>query len=439
MIASKGWIWTVENVGAFLHELAYRLWPITRSITGEGLRDSLRILKEHLPELQIHEVASGTQCFDWTVPKEWSIREAWLQAPDGTRIADFSQNNLHLVGYSVSVDKKISLSELQAHLYSLPDQPEAIPYITSYYKERWGFCIPHNLRKKLSEGEYRVYIDSSHVDGSLNYGELFIPGETDKEVFISTYVCHPSMANNELSGPVVAVGIALWLLQLNRRRRSYRIVFVPETIGSITYLSKNLAHLKKHMIAGFNLTCIGDERCYSYLPSRDGNTLADRAVRHALHHIDPQFKVYSWADRGSDERQYCSPGIDLPVASIMRSKYHEYPEYHTSLDDLSLVTPAGLQGGWNAVKSAIEAIEIDFTYQVTVLGEPQLGKRGLYPNVSTKDTKSQVAVMMDLISYCDGKKSLLEIAETLGQPIATLAHYVNLLSQHGLLVCCEDN
>ena len=291
---------------------------------------------------------------------------------------------------------------------------------------------------KLVDGVYHVFIDSYLEDGSLTYGELIIPGETNKEVFLSTYVCHPSMANNELSGPVVTIALAKFIKALKNRRYTYRIIFIPETIGSIVYLSKNLYHLKEHVDAGFNITCIGDERCYSYLPSRHGNTLSDKAALHVLKHTDRNFKSYTWLDRGSDERQYCAPGVDLPIATIMRSKYGEYPEYHTSLDDLCLVTPSGLEGGYKALKKAIEIIEKNTYPRINVLGEPQLGKRGLYPTLSTKKSGVIVRKMMDFISFCDGKHSLLEIAELINTPFHDLLEIMEKLVEKRLMSVTVD-
>jgi aminopeptidase-like protein len=415
-----------------MHALAAELYPICRSITGDGVRSTLEILGRSVP-LAVHEVPSGTRVFDWTVPPEWNIRDAYVLDDQGERVIDFRRSNLHVVGYSTPVDVTLPLGELQDHLHSLKDQPTAVPYVTSYYRERWGFCLPHEQRLALRDGEYRAVVDSSLEPGSLTYGEVLIPGASDAEVFLSTYICHPSMANNELSGPVVATFLARWLASAPRRY-SYRIVFVPETIGALTYLSRNLEALKERVVAGFNLTCLGDERAYSYLPSRAGDTLADRAALKVLHDEHPDFVAYSYLDRGSDERQYCSPGVDLPVASVMRSKYREYPEYHTSLDDLELVTPSGLQGGFDVLRSCIELIERDRVYRATCLGEPQLGRRGLYPSLGTRETHRVVAALLDLLAYADGTRDLIAISDAIRVPVAELYGLVDRLVEEGLLV-----
>jgi aminopeptidase-like protein len=417
-----------------MYALLRSLFPICRSITGDGVRKTLQIIAEELPGLMIHEVPSGTHVFDWIVPREWNIRDAYVLDPNGNKIIDFARSNLHVVGYSIPVELKMSLSELQEHLYSLPDQPDAIPYVTSYYQERWGFCITHRQREMITkEGEYTVMIDSELKDGYLTYAELCIPGERSDETFISTYVCHPSMANNELSGPTVTTFLAKWLLS-KKRKYSYRIVFVPETIGSITYLSRNLEEMQRRVVAGYNVTCVGDERAYSYLPSRQEDSLADRVALHVLKHLHSGFLRYSYLDRGSDERQYCAPGVDLPVASVMRSKYGTYPEYHTSLDDLTLVTPSGLYGAYEVLCKCAECVEADERLKVTVPCEPQLGKRGLYPTLSTKHSGRQVQDMMNLIAYCDGQRTLLEIAEKINVPMWNLVAVVEILKSQGLLI-----
>ncbi|MBT9143696.1 MAG: putative polysaccharide biosynthesis protein with aminopeptidase-like domain protein [Dehalococcoidia bacterium] len=386
----------MASIGDSIYALLRRLFPINRSITGDGVRETLCIIAEELPALTIHEVPSGTQVFDWVVPREWNVRDAYVLDPDGNKIIDFAKSNLHLVGYSIPVIRKVSLSELEEHLYSLPDQPAVIPYIISYYEERWGFCITHRRRQMITkEGEYTVVIDSELKDGYLTYGELRIPGERQEEVFFSTYICHPSMANNELSGPTVTTFLAKWLLS-QKRKYSYRIVFIPETIGSITYLSRNLDEMKRRIIAGYNVTCVGDDSCYSFLPSRQEDSLADRAALHVLKHLHPNFVRYTYLDRGSDERQYCAPGVDLPVALVMRSKYGTYPEYHTSLDDLTLVTSSGLQGAYEVLCKCVECIEAD---EVSAIFQSLLD--GLFPH---KFTSLCLHFSLSQIRFCPSQR-----------------------------------
>ena len=421
-------------IGSDIHNFARELWPIHRSITGEGVRETLQKIGTHLPKLDIRSVPSGTTVFDWVIPKEWWVNEAYIVTPKGEKICEFCENNLHLLGYSIPFEGELSLTELKNHLYTLPGQPNAIPYITSYYQERWGFCLTQDQFDGLKEGTYSVRIDTKMFDGVLNFAELLIKGKSEKEIFLSTYVCHPSMANNELSGPTVVTFLAKWLTQLEAPEYSYRIIFIPETIGAIAYLSLHHEAMKRNIVAGFNVSCVGDDRAYSYLPSRDGNTISDTVAKHVLKWIDADFNSYSWFDRRSDERQYCSPGIDLPIASIMRTKYGQYPEYHTSLDDLeNVVTAQGLDGGYWAIRRAIETIERNRIYKVTVFCEPQMGKRGLYPTLSTKNSGDKVKLMMDFISICDGNSSLLVIAETLNVPIWTLYNLVDKLESKELI------
>ena len=422
-------------IGKEIHQFAKELWPINRSITGDGVRETLERISKHLTRLSIKSVSSGTQVFDWIVPNEWNVKEAYIITPSGKKICDFYLNNLHLVGYSIPFKGTVSLNELKKHLYTIPDQPNAIPYITSYYEERWGFCLSQDQFNALESGNYKVVINSTLSKGELNYGELLIKGKSDKEIFLSTYICHPSMANNELSGIAVVTFLSKWLQEIDETNFSYRIIFIPETIGSIAYLSQNYKDMKNKIFAGFNVSCVGDNRSYSFLPSRNGNTISDLISKHVLKWIDPNFIEYSWLDRGSDERQYCAPGIDLPIASIFRTKYGSYPEYHTSLDDLdNVVTPQGLNGGYIALQQAIKAIENNKKYKVTILCEPQMGKRGLYPTLSTKKENEEIRLMMNFISLCDGKNSLLDIAEKLNVPIWNLYDLANKLESHKIIV-----
>ena len=424
---------TASDTGADMHQWATDLFPICRSLTGDGVRSTLSYLQRLLPSLNVHEIPSGTRAFDWEVPREWVIRDAYIADVDGNRLVDFNTNNLHIVGYSISVDAVLSKAELDEHLYSLPELPHAIPYVTSYYRETWGFCLTHDQRAQLGDGPFRVLIDSEHKVGSLTYGELVIPGDTSDEILLSTYVCHPSMANNELSGPVVTTALARWILGLEDRHYTYRIVMVPETIGSVVYLSLHLRHLHEHLKAGWVLTCIGDDRAYSYLPSASGATFADRVSKKVISKSNHRFDEYSFLDRGSDERQYCSPGVDLPVVSLMRSKYGTYPEYHTSLDDLSFVTPSGLQGGLDMMKAVVNELESIPRWRSTVLGEPQMGKRGLYPTTSTSTSGHEVYDMMNVLAFCDGNHDTEELASICTISVSKVEEIVNKLFAAGVL------
>lgn len=419
--------------GINMYTLAKKLFPICRSITGNGVRKTLKILKQEFPDMKIYEIASGTKVFDWTVPKEWNINDAYIEDSNGKRIIDFKETNLYVMGYSCPLDEYLSLNELKKIIYTLPEQPDVIPYVTSYYKERSGFCMSENQKNALQEGIYHCVIDSELKAGSLTYGEIIIPGETKEEILLSTYICHPSMANNEVSGPVVSIELAKWLIKLEKRRYTYRIIFVPETIGSITYLSYNLDVMKKETIAGFVLSCVGDNRTYSMVETRYGNTLTDRLLKNVLGFYYPDYKLYTFLHRGSDERQYNAPGIDLPVCTVCRSKYREYPEYHTSADNLSLISEEGLMGTFELMKKCITALEHNYYYKVCCLCEPQLGKRGLYSAISKKGNYDDIFVMLDLIAYADGKNDLLEISNKINCPIDIILPIINKLEANGLL------
>ena len=423
------------NNGRIMYDLAARLFPICRSITGNGFRESLNIIREIFPEIEVHEVPTGTQVFDWTIPNEWNCEGGGIYKLDGEKVIDFADCNLHILGYSTPVDKIIGRDELLEHLYTQPDQPDWIPYVTSYYKERWGFCMSERQKLNLNEEQYHVIIKSSLVPGSLTYGDLLIPGESEDEVLFSTYLCHPSMANNELSGPVVQTEIIKYIKSISKRRYSYRFVFIPETIGSITYCSRNLEVLQRNVKAGFVLSCVGDDRTYSFIETPYGNTLSDRVLKNVLRFHYPEFKQYSFLKRGSDERQYCSVGVELPICGFCRSKYGEYPEYHTSADDMNMISPLGLEGAYNVMVKVIDALENNFHYKMLCKGEPQLGKRGLYPSISQKGSYDAIMSLKNFISYADGKHDLIGISEIINVPIDELIIIKKTLSEAGLLDC----
>jgi aminopeptidase-like protein len=422
--------------GAELHGLAARLFPIARSLTGPGLRETLGILEEVAgAPTEVHRWPTGAQVFDWTVPEEWTIRDAWIRGPDGTKVVDFADSNLHVVGYSEPVHRRMALDELDAHLHSLPELPHAIPYLTSYYARRWGFCLPHERRERLAPGEYEVLIDADLGPGHVEVGEITLPGDTDEEVLFSTYVCHPSLANNELSGPVIAAYLAR-LLRDRPRRFTYRIVFLPETIGSVAYLHRFGDRLLQRLRAGYVITCAGDSGPFTYKRSRRGASLADRAAEHVLRASGAAHRVVDFFPSGSDERQYCSPGFDLPVGSLMRTMYGTYPEYHTSLDDLSFVTPEGLGGTLEMYAAIVDVLECNETLETTVRHcEPQLGKRGLYPTLgSGRQRQERIDDMMWLLNMCDGTRDLIAVAERSGRPVTALAPVAAELKDGGLLI-----
>ena len=408
-----------------------RLFPICRSITGNGVRESLKIISEIIP-LQIHEIPSGTPVFDWIVPKEWNIQDAYILTPDGRKIADFKKHNLHIVNYSIPIHKKISFDELNKHLHTLPNKPKAIPYVTSYYKETWGFCISYEEFLTLPQtGKYEVVINSTLTNGTLTYADCILPGERSDEILISTYICHPSMANNELSGPLTSMFLYQKLAALSKRKYTYRFVFIPETIGALVYLKEHGKHLKKHCKAGYVITCVGDRGIFHYKQSKYGNTLADKAAQHTLKYSGKPYCIRSFYPGGSDERQYCAPAFNLPIGSLMRTPYREYPEYHTSLDNKE----------WISFKALAESIELYFQIMQTLenndiyinqkpYGEPQLSKRNLYTD---QLSRAEIMQIMYILQYSDGQNDLIDIAERINIPSTELYGLVQLLQKHHLL------
>ena len=421
-----------EN-GKIMYALADRMFPICRSITGNGFRESLEMLREVVPEIKVYEVPTGTKAFDWTVPKEWNISGGGIYRLNGEKVIDFKDSNLHIVGYSLPIDKVVSREELMEHIYTMPDQPDWIPYVTSYYKERWGFCMSENQKKTLTDEEYHVVIDCTLEAGSLTYGELIVPGQTEDEILFTSYLCHPSMANDDLSGPVVLTELMKYVLQMKDRRYTYRFVINPETIGAITYISKNLDALQKNVKAGFVLSCVGDDRTYSYLATKYGDTLTDRVMQNVLKFHFPEYKKYSFLDRGSDERQYGSAGVNLPVCGFCRSLYTRYPEYHTSADNMDLISPEGLQGAYDVMVKVIRALENNYYYAMTCQCEPQLGKRGLYPTISYRGSHDSVNVIRDFTAYADGSHDLIDISNIINVPIDVLIDIKDKLKAHDLL------
>ena len=402
------------------------LFPLNRSITGEGVRQTLSIIKKKFPALKIKKIRSGTKVFDWKIPNEWNVKEAYVEDKNNKKIIDFKINNLHLVGYSAKVNTILNKRELLKKLFFLENKPNAVPYITSYYKKRWGFCVTYNIYKKikkdyLNKDKFKIIINSEfYPKGNLNYAELVLKGKSSKEILISTYICHPSMANNELSGPIVSMSL-INFFKNKRLNKTLRFIFIPETIGSISYLSKNLRYLKKNIIGGYNLSCIGDDRQHSCMFSKKENAPSDEAMIEAYKKLNiKKYKIYSFLKRGSDERQYNSPGIDLPISSIFRTKYGEYPEYHTSLDNFKLVTLKGLEGGYKVAKQSIIQLQNKIFPLYKNLCEPNLGKRNLYPTLSTLKKNDNSKNLLNFLQYSDGFTSLESISKKINLPFAII-------------------
>jgi aminopeptidase-like protein len=426
---------TGSSMFSFLEEI----WPYCRSITGNGVRSTLQAIKQHLPDLRIHEFPSGSSALDWTIPDEWNISRASVSTLSGEVLIDVAANNLHIVGYSVPFNGIVSRVELLEHIHTLKDQPDVIPYVTSYYKKRWGFCVPHRDLVRFSDEYYHVQIDSRLEPGSLSIGEWVLPGTSSREILFSTYCCHPSMANDQLSGIGLAVFLACWLREQPERRYTYRFLFLPEMIGSATYLEHHREWLKEKVIAAFNLTCVGDEHTWSYLPSRSGGTLSDKAVQHLLDFYTQESQHYTWNDRGSDESMFCAPGIDIPMVSLMRSKYGTFDAYHTSADRLGeTVTAKGLQESFDMYLRLLTALDQN-GYPITkILGEPQLGKRGLYPDLSIKGSTDGVKQLLNVLSYCDGQHDLFDIGNKARVNVEEVLALMELFVKHDLVEICDE-
>ena len=418
-------------VGREIYSLVEKLYPICRSITGDGFRQTLEHLRKEIP-LAVHEVPSGTKVFDWTVPKEWNVRDAYVKNARGERVIDFQKHNLHLVSYSKPIHSKMPLGELRKHLHSLPDRPEWIPYRTSYYSENWGFCLPHRDLLQMEEGEYEVCIDSSLQDGTLTFGEYYIPGQTSEEVLISCHACHPSLCNDNLSGVTVATFLAKHLTGA-ALRYSYRFLFIPGTIGSITWLSLNESRASR-IRHGLVLTCVGDRGGLTYKKSRSGDAEIDRATAHVLKHSGQSYEIVDFSPYGYDERQYGSPAFNLPVACLMRSPHGRFPEYHTSADNLDFVDAPSLADTFSRCLAIFHVLENNKVYlNQSPKCEPQLGKRGLYGSIGGRDVRTSELAMLWVLNFSDGNHSLLDIAERSGMEFRVLTEAADTLSAHGLL------
>jgi aminopeptidase-like protein len=419
------------DLGAAMHHFASGLYPICRSITGKGIRETLQHIQKRIP-LEMYEVASGTQVFDWTVPKEWNIRDAYIQNAKGERVVDFQRSNLHVVNYSMPMRARMPLSELKKHLHTLPEHPDWIPYRTSYYKEDWGFCLTHREMLALSDAEYEVCIDSTLEDGSLTYGECILPGRSSEEVLISVHACHPSLANDNLSGIVVATFLAQ-LLAGSERRYSYRFLFIPGTIGAITWLARN-EEAAERITHGLVLTCVGDSGGFHYKKSRRGDAEIDRIVMHLLRDSNEASQVLEFSPYGYDERQYCSPGFNLPVGCLMRSVWGTFPEYHTSADNLEFIRAEQLAGTLRLCQSIVDVLENNRQYvNQNPYCEPQMGKRNLYRSTGGASIDEDIHARLWVLNLSDGKHSLLDIAERSHLSFATIRMAAELLCEHGLL------
>ena len=423
----------IPAIGREAYETIRKLYPISRSITGEGVRTTLRTVQQHIP-LEIVEVPSGTKVFDWTVPPEWNIKDAYVKNRQGERIVDFRKCNLHVVGYSVPIHAKLTLSELKPHLFTIPERPDWIPFRTSFYHKNWGFCLSHKQFSELMEEEYEILIDSTLTEsGTLTYGECYLPGKTKDEVLVSTHVCHPSLCNDNLSGISVATLLARTVATWDRQY-SYRFLFIPTTIGSITWLAthEDIVPFVKH---GLVLTGLGDTGKVTYKKSRRGEAVIDRVMKHVLKHSGQDHRIIDFMPYGYDERQFCSPGFDLSVGSFMRTPHGEYPEYHTSADNLDLVSPSSLGASYEHCLNVFSALEHNHTYlNLNPKCEPQLGKRGLYRAIAGQQEKqARELALLWVLNLSDGTHSLLDIAERSGMPFPEIRQSAESLAACGLL------
>jgi aminopeptidase-like protein len=423
---------TSNDVGREMYELIAELYPLCRSLTGDGVRKTLSILNKHLP-LDIHEVPTGTPVFDWTVPKEWNIRDAYVKNAQGERIIDFHRSNLHVVSYSTPIRKTLRLEELREHLFTLPDRPEWIPYRTSYYTANWGFCLSHNQLLELQDNEYEVCIDASLENGHLTYGEYYLPGDTIDEVLLSCHICHPSLCNDNLSGIALVAFLAKYL-GARARRYSYRFLFIPGTIGSITWLCLNEAEVTK-IKHGFVVAGVGDAGNFTYKRSRRGDTEIDRIFSHVLKHSRKDYTVIDFFPYGYDERQFCSPGFNLPVGCLMRTPHGQYPEYHTSADGLDFIQPTFLADSFSKCLSVIGVLEHNKLYvNQNPKCEPQLGKRALYGAIGGQtDRRTGELAMLWVLNLADGHHTLLDIAERAGIEFESVRLAAQALLTHELL------
>ena len=402
-----------------IYKIGKKIFFINRSITGKGVKKTLLIFKKEIKKLKIKNLRSGTKVFDWKIPPEWNVEEAYIKDKFGKKIIDIKNNNLHLVGYSTPTISILKKKNLLKRIHSIKKQPNAIPYLTSYYKKYWGFCETHKKKREIEKNyndndKFFIKINSKfNKKGSLTYGELIIPGKSKKEILISTYICHPQMANNEISGPLVSLALANYFSR-RRNQKTLRFLFLPETIGSIAYINKNLYSLKQNVIAGYVLSCVGDEKSYSLLKTKYPYSISNLAAQEAFKTLKVNYNTYSFLERGSDERQFNSPKIDLPIASIMRTKYGKFPEYHTSLDDFNLVTINGLNGAYKVVKKTIDILMKKIIPVSKIICEPQLSKKKLYETLNEKKISKQKILsrrILDFLQYSDGKNDIFQISK----------------------------